>query len=517
MFAVDGSHGWRCRARFDAVSVPPMSSPSPAAAPRVTLAESARERHRPQRGDRRRPRRPRRRRVRRLDRVRFARDDGDPARRREELQRALIRSHAAGMGPLVEPEVVRAMMLLRARTLAMGFCGVRQVVVDTILALLNAGITPAVHEHGSLGASGDLAPLAHVALALIGEGEVPPTGDRAGGRRSRPVEPLRGQGGAGADQRHRRHARHAGARARRPRRAAAHRRHRRRDERRGVARHRPRLRRRPAWRCGRTPARPRRPPTCAACSPARPIVASHRTDDPRVQDAYSLRCTPQVHGAARDTLAFADARSPSASWCRRSTTRWCCPTAASSRADNFHGAPLGFACDFLAIAAADVGAIAERRTDRLLDRDPLARPAAVPRRRRRRQLRPDDRPLHAGGDGRREPPAGRAGQRRLAADHRRCRRTTCRWAGARRASCAVARQPRRGSSPSSWSARHAGIDLRAPLQPGAGHGRRARPRCARPASPGAGPDRWLSPELAAAEQLVTSGDLLAAVERSTGR
>ena len=94
-----------------------------------------------------------------------------PPERREELQRALIRSHAAGMGPLVETEVVRAMMLLRARTLAMGFSGVRQVVVDTILALLNADIIPAVHEHGSLGASGDLAPLAHVALALIGEGE----------------------------------------------------------------------------------------------------------------------------------------------------------------------------------------------------------------------------------------------------------------------------------------------------------------------------------------------------------
>ncbi len=94
-----------------------------------------------------------------------------PAERRDELQRSLIRSHAAGMGPLVEPEVVRAMMLLRARTLSMGYSGVRRVVVDTMIALLNAGITPPVHEHGSLGASGDLAPLSAVALALIGEGE----------------------------------------------------------------------------------------------------------------------------------------------------------------------------------------------------------------------------------------------------------------------------------------------------------------------------------------------------------
>ena len=95
-----------------------------------------------------------------------------PADRRTELQRALVRSHAAGMGPPVEREVVRAMMLLRARTLAMGFSGARPVVAEAIVALLNAGLTPVVPEHGSLGASGDLAPLAHCALVLLGEGEV---------------------------------------------------------------------------------------------------------------------------------------------------------------------------------------------------------------------------------------------------------------------------------------------------------------------------------------------------------
>src|SRR5205823_3648402 len=95
-----------------------------------------------------------------------------PAGRREELQRALIRSHAAGVGPPVEREVVRAMMLLRARTLAMGWSGTRPVVAETIVALLNGGLTPVVPEHGSLGASGDLAPLAHCALALMGEGDV---------------------------------------------------------------------------------------------------------------------------------------------------------------------------------------------------------------------------------------------------------------------------------------------------------------------------------------------------------
>ena len=96
-----------------------------------------------------------------------------PAARREELQRALVRSHAAGMGPPVEREVVRAMLLLRARTLAMARSGARPVVAETILALLNAGLTPVVPEHGSLGASGDLAPLAHCALVMLGEGESP--------------------------------------------------------------------------------------------------------------------------------------------------------------------------------------------------------------------------------------------------------------------------------------------------------------------------------------------------------
>ena len=108
--------------------------------------------------------------LRRLDRIRLARDRRIPPERREELQRSLVRSHAAGMGPPVEREVVRAMMLLRARTLAMGCSGARPVVAETILALLNAGLTPVVPEYGSLGASGDLAPLAHCALALIGEG-----------------------------------------------------------------------------------------------------------------------------------------------------------------------------------------------------------------------------------------------------------------------------------------------------------------------------------------------------------
>ena len=99
-----------------------------------------------------------------------------PEERTSELQVALIRSHAAGMGEPVEREVVRAMLLLRARSLAMGRSGARPLLVDQQVALLNAGLTPVVPEHGSLGASGDLAPLAHCALVMIGEGTWPPTG-----------------------------------------------------------------------------------------------------------------------------------------------------------------------------------------------------------------------------------------------------------------------------------------------------------------------------------------------------
>ena len=95
-----------------------------------------------------------------------------PPERTAEMQLALIRSHAAGMGDPVEPEVVRAMLLLRARSLSMARSGARPQLVDLQLALLRHGITPVVREHGSLGASGDLAPLAHCALALVGEGEV---------------------------------------------------------------------------------------------------------------------------------------------------------------------------------------------------------------------------------------------------------------------------------------------------------------------------------------------------------
>ena len=292
-----------------------------------------------------------------------------PRERRDELQRALIRSHAAGMGPLVEREVVRAMMLLRARTLSMGYSGVRTVVVDTIIALLNAGITPPVHEHGSLGASGDLAPLAHVGLALIGEGEcagelaaagIPPVTLRA----KEGLALINGTDGmlgmlvlalADLDVL----LRTADIAAAMSIEALL-----------GTDR---------AFAEDLMALRPHAGQTASAANLRRllagsAIVASHRTDDPRVQDAYSLRCSPQVHGAARDTVAHAR-RVADVELGSAIDNPSVLPDGRVESCGHFHGAPIGMACDFLAIAAAELGAIAERRTDRMLDR---SRSAGLP-------------------------------------------------------------------------------------------------------------------------------------------
>ena len=145
-----------------------------------------------------------------------------PTEMRAQLQRSLVRSHAAGSGPEVEREVIRGLMLLRLSTLTTGHTGVRPGTAQLLADLITHGITPVVREYGSLGCSGDLAPLSHCALALMGEGEV----RDADGTLMPAAEALAAagldagragrQGGPGAHQRHRRHARHAGARDRRP-------------------------------------------------------------------------------------------------------------------------------------------------------------------------------------------------------------------------------------------------------------------------------------------------------------
>ena len=291
--------------------------------------------------------------------------------RLSELQLNLIRSHAAGMGDPVEAEVVRAMMLLRARTLAMGYSGVSPRVVNQLVAVLNAGIVPLVPEHGSLGASGDLAPLAHVAMCLIGEGLVvgddgstTPSAEALGAAGIEPIgleakdglALINGTDGmlgmltlACADLDRLLAAAEITAAmsvegllgTNRP-----------------FAEDLVGLRPHPGQAAS---ARAMRRMLAGS-----EIVASHRYDDPRVQDAYSLRCAPQVLGAARDALAFTVGVVE-----RELVSAIDNPMVmADGRIEsggNFHGAPLAHAADLLAIVAADVGSLAERRTDRMLD------------------------------------------------------------------------------------------------------------------------------------------------------
>src|SRR5256714_9007353 len=275
------------------------------------------------------------------------------------------------MGPPVEREVGRGRMLLRARAVAMGYWGARPRVAETILAMLNAGLTPVVPEHGSLGASGDLAPLAHCGLVLIGEGEVFARKDErltaADALAARGIEPLtltakeglaliNGTDGilgmlALAIDDLGRLLQVADVTAAMSVEALL-----------GTDR---------AFAADLIALRPQPGQGASAANLHRlldgsPIVASHRQNDPRVQDAYSLRCAPQVNGAARDTLAHSR-RVAEAELASAIDNPMILPDGRVESCGNFHGAPVALACDFLAIVSAEVGAIAERRTDRLLD------------------------------------------------------------------------------------------------------------------------------------------------------
>jgi histidine ammonia-lyase len=295
-----------------------------------------------------------------------------PVERRAQLQRSLIRSHAAGSGTAVEREVVRAMMLLRLSTLATGRTGVRAATADTLARLLNCGLTPRVPEFGSLGCSGDLAPLAHVALVLTGEGEVV---DRDGHVHSAdtalatqglaPVELAEKEGLAlinGTDGMLGQLLlacsdldvllRTADITAAMSVEAML-----------GTAR---------VFAADLQALRPQPGQAVAAANMRAlladsPIVASHAGPEcVYVQDAYSMRCAPQVAGAARDTLAHA-----------RQVAGYELAAAIDNPVvtldgrvesnGNFHGAPLAYVLDFLAIPAADVASMSERRTDRMLD------------------------------------------------------------------------------------------------------------------------------------------------------
>jgi histidine ammonia-lyase len=415
-----------------------------------------------------------------------------PPEDRARLQQSLIASHAAGLGDPVEPEVTRAMVLLRARTLATGVTGARPELAASLLRLLNEGELPEVPEFGSLGCSGDLAPLAHVALALdvaleAKEGLALVNGtdgmlgmlvlacaDLAGLLWAADVAAAMSvEGLLGTD---------------RPFAADLV----------GLRPH---------------PGQQRSAANIATLLAGSAIVASHRTDDPRVQDAYSLRCAPQVHGAARDALAFAETCAD-----RELASAIDNPVVlADGRVEsvgNFHGAPLAHACDLLAIVVADVAAMSERRTDRFLD---SSRSHGLP-------------PFLA------QEPGVDSGlmiaQYTAAALVAECRRlavpasadsiptsamqedhVSMGWSAARKLRTALVHLGRVLAIEVVTAAR--GLDLRAPLAPArATAAVRDALRAGGVGPPG--PDRPLAPELTAAAGLVSDGTVVAAAESEVG-
>jgi histidine ammonia-lyase len=437
---------------------------------------------------------------------------------RATLQVSLIRSHAAGSGPEVEREVIRAMMLLRLRTLASGHTGIEPVTARTLAALLNAGITPVVHEYGSLGCSGDLAPLAHVALALIGEG---PVRDRAGAllpaaqaMREAGIEPvtlaakeglalINGTDGmlgtlvlAMRDLRALFTVADIGAAMSVEAQLGTDR---------VFAADLQELRPHPGQAISAANLR--------ALLDDSAIMASHRGPDcTRVQDAYSLRCAPQVNGAARDTLAHAELVAA-----RELASAVDNPVVLSDgRVEsngNFHGAPVAYVLDFLAIPVADVASMAERRTDRMLD---VARSHGLP------AFLADDPGVDSGHMIAQYTQAAIVSElKRLAApasvdsipssamqeDH-----VSMGWSAARKLRRAVDGLGRVLAIEILTAAR--ALDLRSPLRPGPATG--AVVAALRERVPGPGPDRFLAPEIEATVELVRDGTLTAAAESVTG-
>ncbi|MFI1236277.1 histidine ammonia-lyase [Nocardia salmonicida] len=441
-----------------------------------------------------------------------------PPRSRKQLQRSLIRSHAAGSGAEVEREVVRALMLLRLSTMATGRTGVRPVVAQTYAALLSAGITPVVYEYGSLGCSGDLAPLSHVALSVIGEGSVRdangdlrPAAEAMAAAGIAPVELAEKEGLAlinGTD---------------------------------GMlgmlvlACHDLRALLRLAdvtaamsvegllgtdkvFAADLQALRPQPGQAIAAANMVRvladsPIVASHATPDCTVvQDAYSLRCAPQVAGAARDTLDHAE-RVAAYELASAVDNPVVTLDGRVESNGNFHGAPIAYVLDFLAIVIADVASMSERRTDRFLDKA------------RNHGLSPflaDDPGVDSGHMIAQYTQAAIVSDlKRLAApasvdsipssamqeDH-----VSMGWSAGRKLRRALDGLTRVLAIEALTAAR--GVDLRAPLAPAPATA--AVVTALRTEVPGPGPDRYLAPDIEAAVRLATSGALLAAAEAVIG-
>ena len=441
--------------------------------------------------------------------------------RRAQLQASLVRSHAAGSGAEVEREVVRALMLLRLSTLMTGRTGVRRETAETYAAILNAGITPVVREYGSLGCSGDLAPLAHCALVAMGEGEVRVSNgstdeatDAASALAAAGISPLRlgekeglalingtdgmlgmlalaiddlrmllttadiaaamsveglmGTDAVFAEDLHK--------------------------------------------------LRPQRGQAASAANLRKllagsPIVASHKGPEcTRVQDAYSLRCAPQVHGAVRDTLAHA-ASVADAELASAVDNPVLTLDGRVESNGNFHGAPVGYVLDFLAIAVADVASMSERRTDRFLDR---ARNQGLP------PFLAHEVGVDSGLMIAQYTAAGIVSElKRLAVpasvdsipssamqeDH-----VSMGWAAARKLRRAIDGLTRVLAIEVMTAAR--GLSLRAPLAPGAATGGVVSLVAGVGSVPG--PDRFLSPEIEAITELVASGEVVASATSAIG-
>ena len=296
-----------------------------------------------------------------------------PADELRQLQLNLVRSHACGIGrPLSIPEV-RAMMLLRANVLALGLSGIRLEVIEQLCELVNRGVNPFIPEKGSVGASGDLAPLAHLSLTLIGEGEAFYEGELLPGSdalKKAGLRPIVLEAKEGLALLNGTQAMHAVG---------------------GLAVFRAKRLARVADVAGAmslealkgTPtafdarihnARPH-PGQQAVAEHLRHLLRdseirqSHLADDPRVQDAYSLRCMPQVHGAVRGALDHCENVLEIESASATDNPLVFAETGDVLSGGNFHGAPLALALDYAAMAVTDLMSISERRTDRLVNPD----------------------------------------------------------------------------------------------------------------------------------------------------
>jgi histidine ammonia-lyase len=442
-----------------------------------------------------------------------------PGDQRAQLQRSLIRSHAAGSGAPVERDVVRALMLLRLSTLATGRTGVRVRTAQAYADLLDGGITPVVHEYGSLGCSGDLAPLSSVALAVMGEGHVHdahgtlrPAAEALAAAGLEPVELAEKEGLAlvnGTDGM-------LGMLV-----LALH------DLRRllrtvdvAAAMSVESLMGTDAVFAADLQALRPHPGQAAAAANLRAllaesgIMASHRGPEcTRVQDAYSLRCSPQVHGAARDTVAHAATvagRELAAAIDNPVVT----PDGRVESNGNFHGAPVGYVLDFLAIAAADVASMSERRTDRFLDR---SRNHGLP------HFLAHDPGVDSGHMIAQYTAAGIVSElKRLAVpasvdsipssamqeDH-----VSMGWHAARKLRRSVDGLTRVVAIELLTASR--AMDLRAPLDPAPATAA-VRDAIRSAGVPGPGPDRHLSPEIELVVRAVQDGTVLAAAERALG-